>query len=107
MTSEYVTPLVERWATDEMKTLWGPRRKFETWRKCWIALAEAEQELGLDITEAGVVRELTRIGVAEHVVVKDDAAHASESRAARLQVEASVREVPLFSRFDLRHGVHI
>ncbi len=51
MTSEYVTPLVERVATKEMTQLWGGQRKFSTWRRCWVALAEAERELGLDISE--------------------------------------------------------
>ena len=52
MTSEYVTPLVERVATREMTQLWSAQKKFSTWRRCWLALAEAERELGLDITEA-------------------------------------------------------
>jgi len=51
MTDVYVTPLVERFATKEMATLWGAQRKFSTWRKCWVALAEAEKELGLPITD--------------------------------------------------------
>jgi adenylosuccinate lyase len=50
MTDVYVTPLVERFATKEMATLWGAQRKFSTWRRCWVALAEAEKELGLPIT---------------------------------------------------------
>lgn len=52
MTTEFVSPLVERVATKEMIRLWSPQRKFATWRQCWIALAEAEQELGLAITDA-------------------------------------------------------
>ncbi len=52
MTSEYVTPLVERVATREMARLWSAQKKFSTWRRCWLALAEAERELGLDISEA-------------------------------------------------------
>ncbi|MBX7259037.1 MAG: adenylosuccinate lyase [Candidatus Hydrogenedentes bacterium] len=51
MTTEYVSPLVERFATKEMAQLWSAQRKFSTWRRCWIALAEAEQELGLPITD--------------------------------------------------------
>ncbi|NIA14543.1 MAG: adenylosuccinate lyase [Nitrospiraceae bacterium] len=51
MTSEYVSPLVERVATKEMCALFSAQRKFSTWRKCWLALAEAEQELGLDISD--------------------------------------------------------
>ena len=51
MTSEYVSPLVERVATREMARLWSNDRKFSTWRRCWLALAEAEQELGLPITD--------------------------------------------------------
>ncbi len=52
MTNVYVSPLVERFATNPMKALWSAQKKFSTWRRCWIALAEAEQELGLDITDA-------------------------------------------------------
>ncbi|HOE66044.1 MAG TPA: adenylosuccinate lyase [Candidatus Hydrogenedentes bacterium] len=52
MTTEYVSPLVQRVATKEMIQLWSPQKKFSTWRRCWIALAEAEQELGLPITDA-------------------------------------------------------
>jgi adenylosuccinate lyase len=52
MTTEYVSPLVERFATKEMAQLWSAQKKFSTWRRCWIALAEAEQELGLPITDA-------------------------------------------------------
>ncbi len=51
MNTEYVTPLVDRFATKEMAQLWGAQKKFSTWRRCWVALAEAEQELGLPITD--------------------------------------------------------
>jgi adenylosuccinate lyase len=43
----YDNPLVTRYAGREMAALWGPRRKFSTWRRLWLALAEAEHELGL------------------------------------------------------------
>jgi adenylosuccinate lyase len=43
----YDNPLVTRYASDEMTELWGPQRKFSTWRRLWVALAEAEHELGL------------------------------------------------------------
>jgi adenylosuccinate lyase len=49
-TSYYDNPLIDRYASPEMATLWGPRRKFGTWRRLWVALAEAEAELGLPIT---------------------------------------------------------
>lgn len=51
MTTEYISPLVERFATREMVQLWGAQKKFSTWRRCWVALAEAEKELGLPITD--------------------------------------------------------
>ncbi len=54
MTSIYTSPLVERFATREMAELWGAQKKFSTWRRCWIALAEAEKELGLPITDAQI-----------------------------------------------------
>lgn len=48
----YDNPLIARYASNEMSRLWGPRRKFSTWRRIWLALAEAEAELGLPITPA-------------------------------------------------------
>jgi len=45
----YSNPLIERYASREMATLWGGQRKFSTWRRLWVALAEAEAELGLAI----------------------------------------------------------
>lgn len=46
----YDNPLVGRYASREMSELWGSQRKFSTWRRLWVALAEAEAELGLSIT---------------------------------------------------------
>ena len=52
MKDVYTSPLTERFATTPMKTLWSAQKKFSTWRKCWLALAQAERELGLEITDA-------------------------------------------------------
>ncbi|MEX0654691.1 MAG: adenylosuccinate lyase [Phycisphaeraceae bacterium] len=49
---QYSSPLATRNASPEMQAIWSPRRKFSTWRKLWLALAEAEQELGLAISDA-------------------------------------------------------
>lgn len=46
----YENPLPERYASPEMAALFSPAKKFRTWRRVWIALAEAERELGLPIT---------------------------------------------------------
>ncbi len=51
MHDEYVSPLSERYASAEMKRIFSEDKKFTTWRKLWIALAEAEKELGLPITD--------------------------------------------------------
>ncbi|MFO0810827.1 MAG: adenylosuccinate lyase [Gemmataceae bacterium] len=45
--TEYDNPLVARYASRQMVELWGPQRKHATWRRLWLALAEAEAELGL------------------------------------------------------------
>ncbi|MDO4301071.1 MAG: adenylosuccinate lyase [Clostridia bacterium] len=51
MKNEYESPLNSRYASKEMKEIFSPDMKFKTWRKLWIALAETEKELGLDITQ--------------------------------------------------------
>ncbi|KMZ53220.1 adenylosuccinate lyase [Dorea sp. D27] len=50
-TDRYVSPLSERYASKEMQYVFSPDKKFRTWRRLWIALAETEKELGLPITE--------------------------------------------------------
>ena len=47
----YRSPLSERYASKEMQYIFSPDMKFRTWRRLWIALAETEKELGLDITD--------------------------------------------------------
>ncbi len=47
----YSNPLIERYASAEMAELWSPLRKFRTWRRLWIALAESQQELGMGVTD--------------------------------------------------------
>lgn len=51
MNNIYTNPLTTRYAGDEIKYIFSPDSKFSTWRKLWIALAEAEQELGINITD--------------------------------------------------------
>ena len=48
----YQNPLISRYSSDQMGSIWGPQRKFSTWRRLWLALAESQQELGLEISDA-------------------------------------------------------
>jgi adenylosuccinate lyase len=50
----YENPLVTRYASRRMAELWSAQKKFSTWRRLWIALAEAERELGLNISESQI-----------------------------------------------------
>ena len=50
-TDRYNSPLSERYASKEMQYIFSPDKKFRTWRRLWIALAETEKELGLPITQ--------------------------------------------------------
>jgi adenylosuccinate lyase len=52
--SIYTSPLVERNASREMAELFGPARKFGTWRRIWLELARAEKKLGLAITQTQI-----------------------------------------------------
>ena len=49
MTDRYENPLITRYASKEMSKIFSDDQKFSTWRKLWIALAESEKELGLDV----------------------------------------------------------
>jgi adenylosuccinate lyase len=64
---QYENPLTGRYASREMSALWSEQRKFSTWRRLWVALAEAERELGLPITDeqiAELAREVDNIDFA-------------------------------------------
>ena len=50
--TNYTSPLVERNASAEMSALFGPQKKFSTWRRLWLELARAEKKLGLNISQA-------------------------------------------------------
>ena len=51
MYDKYLSPLSERYASEEMQYIFSPDKKFRTWRRLWIALAETEKELGLPVTQ--------------------------------------------------------
>jgi hypothetical protein len=85
---QYDNPLIGRYASREMSELWSPQRKFSTWRRLWVALAEAEAELGLPIT-AEQIKELRA-----NVERIDLAAAERHERALRHDVMAHVRSAP-------------
>ena len=68
----YISPLSTRYASAEMQHIFSENFKFRTWRRLWIALAHAEQTLGLDITDEQI---------AEMDAHKDDIDYAEIGRA--------------------------
>ena len=56
MNGVYENPLCTRYAGEEMKKIFSADNKFSTWRKLWVALAESEKELGLDITDSQIAQ---------------------------------------------------
>ncbi|MFO0870577.1 MAG: adenylosuccinate lyase [Pirellulales bacterium] len=80
----YENPLISRYASESMAQLWGDQRKFSTWRRLWIALAEAEQELGLPITDAQLAE------LRAHIDDIDFAAAARHEKKLRHDVMAHV-----------------
>ena len=72
-TDTYESPLNSRYASKEMQYIFSPDKKFSTWRKLWIALAESEQELGLNITDEQIAE------MKEHITdINYDVARARE-----------------------------
>ncbi|MBN2024480.1 MAG: adenylosuccinate lyase [Pirellulales bacterium] len=80
----YDNPLITRYASRAMSELFGPRRKFGTWRRLWVALAEAEAELGLPIAPAQIAQ------LKEHVDAIDFEAAERYERKLRHDVMAHV-----------------
>ena len=54
MTQQYETPLSSRYASKYMLELFSADTRYQTWRRLWVALAKAEMELGLPVTQAQV-----------------------------------------------------
>jgi adenylosuccinate lyase len=79
----YRNPLVERYASREMSTIFSAATKFGTWRRLWLALAESQKELGLEIPDAAITAmragldtiDLTRAGELEKRLRHDVMAH--------------------------------
>ena len=84
-TNTYESPLNSRYASKEMQYIFSPDKKFSTWRKLWIALAESEKELGLDITDKQIAQ------MKEHIYdINYDVAKAREKDVARLRIRRTV-----------------
>jgi adenylosuccinate lyase len=80
----YRSPLESRYASVEMRAVWSSLRKFTTWRRLWLALAESEQELGLKITDAQLAQ------LREHLDDIDFAAAARYESKLRHDVMAHI-----------------
>jgi adenylosuccinate lyase len=88
----YDNPLVTRYASREMAELWGPQKKFSTWRRLWVALAEAQYELGL-LADDGVTLRITPAQLEQlraHVDDIDFARAALHERRRRHDVMAHI-----------------
>lgn len=82
--STYESPLNSRYASKEMQYIFSPDKKFSTWRKLWIALAESEKELGLDITDEQIAE------MKEHIYDINYDAAAAREKEVRHDVMAHV-----------------
>jgi len=89
----YTSPLASRNASAEMLAIWSPRRKFTTWRKLWVALAEAQHELELDVTSAQIAEmfiDVTHPDTGESLFAD---AYCTADRIDRDPIEAMLPEV--------------
>jgi len=69
-TERYMSPLSERYASREMQYIFSPDKKFRTWRRLWIALAQVEKELGLNITDEQISEMIAHQDDINYVVAK-------------------------------------
>ncbi len=82
--NQYENPLITRYASARMSEIWSPKRKFSTWRRLWVALAEAEAELGLAVAPEQIAE------LAAHVDDVDFEAADRHERRLRHDVMAHV-----------------
>ena len=82
--TQYDNPLIGRYASPAMSELWSPQRKFSTWRRLWVALAEAEAELGLPVSQEQIAE------LKQHVDTIDFEAAERHERRVRHDVMAHV-----------------
>lgn len=80
----YESPLASRNASPQMQQVWSPQRKFSTWRRIWLALAETQHELGLPVTAQQVAQ------IREHLDDIDFTAAAAHEKRLRHDVMAHV-----------------
>ena len=84
--STYQSPLCSRYASREMQYLFSPDKKFTTWRRLWVALAEAEKELGLHITDEQLAEMRANVDNIDYEYAKE------EEKKVRHDVMAHVHE---------------
>ena len=82
----YVTPLSGRYASKEMDEIWSADAKYSTWRKLWVALAETEKELGINITDEQIEEMKAHINDIDYDIV------AKREKECRHDVMAHVYE---------------
>ena len=87
--NKYESPLSSRYASQEMQYIFSPDKKFSTWHRLWIALARAEMELGLPVTQAQVSQ------LEEHVDDIDYEAAARYEKELRHDVMGACRSPTL------------
>jgi adenylosuccinate lyase len=83
--SKYENPLISRYASFEMSNIWSDNYKFVAWRRAWIALAEAEMELGLPVSEIQVTE------LKEHLTEIDFKMAAAKEKELRHDVMAHIQ----------------
>ncbi|MGI5900320.1 MAG: adenylosuccinate lyase [Christensenellales bacterium] len=100
MSDRYVNPLCERYASYEMQNIFSADKKFSTWRRLWIALAKAEKELGLDITDEQISQMEANVDNIDYDIVRE------KEREIRHDVMAHIYEYGLKCP-DARPIIHL
>ena len=107
MKQSYQSPLSSRYASKEMSYIFSPDMKFKTWRKLWIALAESEMELGLNISKEQIEYALKQGGVVrpDFAILLDKSETYKNYEIESMDIISGKKQMAICGNFQVKNEV--